>query len=89
MTAERRGDTALHRNHRGARPLARPVAGFALADEPTEAEVPKIMKVAPVNVVSLANLASRCRRLAVGLQDETVRLKLLALADVYEARRSL
>jgi hypothetical protein len=36
--------------------------------------------------VLLAGQAARCRRLADGLPDETVRQKLLALAAEYEAK---
>jgi hypothetical protein len=44
------------------------------------------MQLLPVPTVRLADQASRCRRLAEGLPDETVRLKLLTLAAEYETR---
>jgi hypothetical protein len=40
----------------------------------------------PVDVNYLAAQAARCRRLAEGFPNETVRQKMLALAAEYEAR---
>jgi len=44
------------------------------------------MHFGPVDVNYLAAQAARCRRLAEGFPDETVRQKMLALAAEYEAR---
>jgi hypothetical protein len=44
------------------------------------------MQLVSARTTRLADQASRCRRLARGLPDEAMRLKLLALAAKYETK---